>query len=170
MSDESAASFGQPPSPLSSSSPSLSPSAPLHRFIRLNPRYDRLETLNLLKSEIQLSHNEPKKYPISVPWIACQDHFLEFFAIPNDFNLSRSSSFRSGRVYGMDVTSGAAVACLLFDLYDVDNGSGVKKQAQSVLSGEEESLRVLDLCVAPGYVILDVFLPLWCIIHATQFL
>jgi hypothetical protein len=70
----------------------------------------------------------------------------------------------------MDVTSGAAVACLLFDLYDVDNGSGVKKQAQSVLSGEEESLRVLDLCVAPGYVILDVFLPLWCIIHATQFL
>ena len=46
----------------------------------------------------------------------------------------------------MDVTSGAAVAALLFDLFDEKRR--VTKSDASVK--EEKPLRVLDLCCAPG--------------------
>lgn len=80
------------------------------------------------------------EYPLPVPWLR------EFFAIPEEFGLSRSTSFQSGRVYGMDVTSGAAVAALLFNSYDVCKEGGSTKEVGKSLS----TLRVLDLCCAPG--------------------
>jgi len=46
----------------------------------------------------------------------------------------------------MDVTSGAAVAALLFDLYD-EKRRDTKADASVK---EEKPLRVLDLCCAPG--------------------
>ena len=50
----------------------------------------------------------------------------------------------------MDVTSGAAVAALLFDFYDVvdPTAPGNQKEKRTLVSGEP--LRVLDLCCAPG--------------------
>ena len=75
---------------------------------------------------------------------------MEFFAIPGEFCLNRSASFQSGRIYGMDVTSGAAVAALLFDIYDVVDSAapGDKNEKKTLVTGEP--LRVLDLCCAPG--------------------
>ena len=90
---------------------------------------------------------------------------MEFFAIPGEFSLNRSTSFRSGRVYGMDVTSGAAVAALLFDLYDLENTQDEinvtdakrenaqhlqKKDPIQSAKGNSRALNVLDLCCAPG--------------------
>ena len=53
-----------------------------------------------------------------------------FYAVPGDFSVAQSKVFRSGRIYGMDVSSGAAVAALLSD--------------------HAPDLRVLDLCCSPG--------------------
>jgi len=78
---------------------------------------------------------------------------LEFFAIPGEFCLHRSDSFQSGRVYGMDVTSGAAVAALLLDLYDLDGGKPIIASTEKKQNGKDSDaspLRVLDLCCAPG--------------------
>ena len=52
-----------------------------------------------------------------------------FYAVPGDFSVAQSKVFRSGRIYGMDVSSGAAVAALLSD--------------------HAPDLRVLDLCCSP---------------------
>lgn len=96
-------------------------------------------------------------YPLPVPWLNSKEHQLEFFAIPGEFNLYRSTSFQSGRVYGMDVTSGAAVAALLFDMFDLDNKKKpIDEESNKTNMQPEESkskstgLRVLDLCCAPG--------------------
>eukprot|EP00581_Thalassiosira_minuscula_P020138 CAMPEP_0183719090 /NCGR_PEP_ID=MMETSP0737-20130205/12167_1 /TAXON_ID=385413 /ORGANISM="Thalassiosira miniscula, Strain CCMP1093" /LENGTH=494 /DNA_ID=CAMNT_0025948779 /DNA_START=42 /DNA_END=1526 /DNA_ORIENTATION=+ len=135
----------------------VSSTLPRPRFVRLNPRFDRDETLSLLKSEIQAhpnNNNSEEEYPRIVLWLNSKQHSLEFFAIPGDFCLNRSSSFQSGRVYGMDVTSGAAVAALLFDLYDVEkdnvNHEKVQHDEQTKKLERETPLRVLDLCCAPG--------------------
>ena len=72
---------------------------------------------------------------------------MEFFAIPGEFCLNKASSFQSGRVYGMDVTSGAAVAALLLDVFDRVDSSGLNRHESR---DEKEPLRVLDLCCAPG--------------------
>lgn len=48
----------------------------------------------------------------------------------------------------MDVTSGAAVAALLLDIYDQNTDGSDEKPDQS--RSQKESLRVLDLCCAPG--------------------
>lgn len=62
----------------------------------------------------------------------------------------------------MDVTSGAAVAALLFDLYDVGKVAAVpEKQNEQIQKHDAQirPLRVLDLCCAPGYVsFLSLFL------------
>ncbi len=77
------------------------------RFVRLNPHGDI----------------------VPIPWL---DDCFGFHAIPGDFSLAQSKAFRSGRIYGMDVSSGAAVAALL-------SGHEIK-----------HNVRVLDLCCSPG--------------------
>ena len=106
------------------------------RFIRLNPRYDADETLELLKQELD------GKPVTGIPWL---DGSFNFYAISGGFKLAQSSCFRSGRVYGMDVSSGAAVAALLSSVYDVAAGKQ-KGNPQA----KRTNLRVLDLCCAPG--------------------
>lgn len=49
----------------------------------------------------------------------------------------------------MDVTSGAAVAALLFDLYD-EKRRDTKEENIMQICKNEKPLRVLDLCCAPG--------------------
>lgn len=121
----------------------------LTRYVRLNPRFDRDETLALLKAEILKSKADDsryKKYPLPVEWLrpTRDDGQFEFYAIPGDFSLNRSTSFQSGRVYGMDVTSGAAVLALLYDKYNDGDEYSINDDHKKV------PLRVLDLCCAPG--------------------
>ena len=127
------------------------------RFIRLNPRFDKKESLEILNEELQRnSIIQP------IPWLS-RENKLDFYAIPEDFNLSRSRSFIEGRVYGMDVSSGAAVAALLLDEFDVvDNDAGQEVKVQVPANNDtclntindgvsvSGSIRVLDLCCAPG--------------------
>jgi 16S rRNA C967 or C1407 C5-methylase (RsmB/RsmF family) len=129
------------------------------RFVRLCPRFDRDETLSLLKAEIALQSTTAdsncgghyKKYPMPVNWIRPkEDGQVEFYAIPGDFNLNRSPSFQSGRVYGMDATSGAAVLALLFDTYCSTNEPLTPADGKESKRDNETPLRVLDLCCAPG--------------------
>ncbi|KAL9182759.1 hypothetical protein ACHAXT_004038 [Thalassiosira profunda] len=134
---------------MSATHPCNAPS-PRMRFVRLNPRFDREETLKLLKSELQTDSNDKTAYPLPVPWLNYKEHGVEFFALPEDFGLNRSSSFRSGRVYGMDVTSGAAVAALLFDLYDVVRPDSLDAETGRIAHDAQTPIRVLDLCCAPG--------------------
>jgi 16S rRNA C967 or C1407 C5-methylase (RsmB/RsmF family) len=106
-----------------------------YRFVRLNPRYEVEDTLNLLKEELKGVD------PIHVPWLP-ED---TFYALPADFALSSSACFQSGRLYGMDVSSGAAVSALLSDTYNktsLSSHSNAKEDGRAV--------RVLDLCCCPG--------------------
>lgn len=114
---------------------------------------------NISQSEIIQSQTATnnKEYPLPVPWLNNTEHQLEFFAIPGEFSLNKSQSFQNGRVYGMDVTSGAAVAALLFDdLFDSDKkvaSSATNQETQQKMQQQnnlESPLRVLDLCCAPG--------------------
>jgi 16S rRNA C967 or C1407 C5-methylase (RsmB/RsmF family) len=73
-----------------------------------------------------------------VPWL---DQECGYYALPGSFALARSTVFSSGRVYGQDASSGAAVACLLSSQYDC---------AKTEPSREKNNLRVLDVCCAPG--------------------
>ncbi len=50
----------------------------------------------------------------------------------------------------MDVTSGAAVAALMFDFYDVVDPAAPDKPNEKRKCVSGEPLRVLDLCCAPG--------------------
>lgn len=101
-----------------------------HRFIRLNPQMDEKETLSLLAKEISPATPRP------IPWL----NGFGFYAVPASVKLSQSECFRSGRVYGMDVSSGAAVAVLMSNKYDADKST----------EKSDSSRRVLDLCCAPG--------------------
>ena len=94
--------------------------------------------------QLQLEVNNNKECPLPIPWLNSKQHGIEFFAIPSAFNLNRSQSFQSGRVYGMDVTSGAAVGALLLDLYDDVDRTDIASTKDDI------PLRVLDLCCAPG--------------------
>jgi 16S rRNA C967 or C1407 C5-methylase (RsmB/RsmF family) len=104
-----------------------------HRFVRLNPRYDRTETLMKLTDELKANVR-----PIPVPWL---DEFLGFYALPGDFSIASSPCFRSGRIYGMDISSGAGVATLLSEKYDKEPSTSIQSK---------ENLRILDLCCCPG--------------------
>ena len=107
-------------------------------------------TFKLAQSEIQRLHQHTKEYPLPVTWLNSKEYQLEFFAIPGEFCLNRSTSFQSGRIYGMDVTSGAAVAALMFDFYDVVDPTAPDKPNEKRKCVSGEPLRVLDLCCAPG--------------------
>ena len=112
-------------------------------------RHHFLHELPPTQSEIH-EHQQldgSKEYPLPVPWLNSKEHQLEFFAIPAEFSLNRASSFQSGRVYGMDVTSGAAVAALLFDF---DSDKPDSRQRGQSNNSEVTPLRILDLCCAPG--------------------
>ena len=112
------------------------------------------------KAEVQQQQQtvpqNKSKYPIPIPWLNSKQHQIEFFAIPGTFSLNKSAVFQCGRVYGMDVTSGAAVAALLFDLYDEksrDTKAGASEREDDTMQQyckAEKPLRVLDLCCAPG--------------------
>lgn len=106
-----------------------------YRFVRCNPRYDRKETLKMLTEELQ-----GKTEPIQVSWL---DKVWGFYALPPDFSLATSKCFKSGRIYGMDVSSGAAAAALLSEMYDQ------KKRDLKSLDTKDD-VRVLDLCCCPG--------------------
>lgn len=70
-----------------------------------------------------------------IPWL--HDRF-GFYAVPGDFSISQSKVFRSGRIYGMDVSSGAAVVAALFSCRNQDTDN------------MHMHMRVLDLCCSPG--------------------
>ncbi len=109
----------------------------LHRFVRLNPRYESEETLRILRKELG---GIP---PIHVPWLPND----AFYAIPADFALSSSSGFQSGRFYGMDVSSGAAVSALLSDTH---NRATASSSCPKESNDKEKTIRALDLCCCPG--------------------
>ena len=116
------------------------------RFIRLNPRFDSEETLRLLKDELLDMVD-----PTAVTWLnRCEsseassssarngNNNLQYYSIPASFALAQSQCYQSGRIYGMDVSSGAAIAALLFSSDENDG-----KQHHS-------PIKVLDLCCSPG--------------------
>ena len=97
---------------------------------------------------------------MQIPWISKK---LQFYAIPNTFSLVSSTTFQSGRIYGMDISSGAAVAALLLDEHDrqdvpLNNSNHVgnnqnekdKNEKNNQNGNDKSSFRVLDLCCAPG--------------------
>jgi 16S rRNA C967 or C1407 C5-methylase (RsmB/RsmF family) len=108
-----------------------------HRFVRLNPRYGQNETLQMLKEE--LGGNDE---PIPVTWI---DTDWGFYALPASFALASSNCFKSGRVYGMDVSSGAGPAVLLSSTYNKN-----KSNHNEIDDNSSNEIRVLDLCCCPG--------------------
>lgn len=93
-------------------------------------------------------------YPVAVPWLD------GFYALPGDFGLQQSDLFQTARIYGQDVSSGAAVAALLSEEDDTlkdDDDRCINKeqqQTQAIRPKTEEksslSFRVLDLCCCPG--------------------
>ena len=91
----------------------------------------------------ELPNDSP--YPVAVPWL---DDSFGYYALPGDFSLSQSPCFRNGRVYGQDVSSGAAVAALLTNQYDANEKP--KQQQQHHQPVGDKNLRVLDLCCSPG--------------------
>ena len=139
------------------------------RFVRLNPRYNKEETLSLLRKELaactssnihvgKATHNDSSpssSFPLAVPWL---NDRLAFYALPSDFGLARSECFQTGRVYGMDISSGAAVAALLYDDHDIelknqksrDDDGVVDQDVNGEKDGATSSLRILDLCCSPG--------------------
>lgn len=154
------------------------------RFVRFNPRYDEEETLKILEDEVENSRNcsigedDGEKCHsnkiiqcsksigvTSVPWLEPR---WGFYALPAKFPLSKSPSFRSGKIYGMDVSSGAAVAVLLTDHYDInsfdDSGSQkvqitIKEEEKTYISDgldERGDVRILDLCCSPGLKLLQI--------------
>ncbi|KAL3944845.1 MAG: hypothetical protein SGBAC_001047 [Bacillariaceae sp.] len=117
------------------------------RFVRLNPRFDRGESLKILNKEVS-EHKikgevEPQK-PIPVNWIGSEWGFL---ALPASFPLASSESFISNRVYGMDVSSGAGAAVLLSSTFDINPSHS--RDNKAVIDSNDE-IRVLDLCCCPG--------------------
>ena len=148
------------------------------RFVRLNPRYDKDETLKILQEEVKnlrnnkISEDAGAEYHssevttiTSVPWLESR---WGFYALPAKFPLSKSLSFRSGKIYGMDVSSGAAVAALLTDHYDNNKFTKCGSQKNQFTTQEDAStrigenlntsreLRILDLCCSPGLKLLQI--------------
>ena len=133
------------------------------RFVRLNPRHDKEETLSLLRKELAAASSikndtrtSSNTSPLAVPWLSER---LGFYALPANFGLARSECFIQGRIYGMDISSGAAVAALLLDDHDVPAnpqqktsgiGQVVSNASADDANATRTSLRVLDLCCSPG--------------------
>jgi tRNA and rRNA cytosine-C5-methylases len=118
------------------------------RYIRLNPRYDAQETLALLEEEIKNQFsNETSLLIKKVTWMPT---VLGYYAIPDSFSLSQSVAYRSGRIYGMDVSSGAAVAALLLDDDDEHYDVPLNAVEDDRVEKTTPIMRILDLCCAPG--------------------
>lgn len=107
------------------------------RFVRLNPIFDEQDTLRQLKKE--LPDDKQNDFPVQVSWMNPE---FSFYALPGDFQLAQSNCFQEARVYGQDVSSGAAVAALLSNYHDREKGM--------TTPGVEKIERVLDMCCAPG--------------------
>jgi 16S rRNA C967 or C1407 C5-methylase (RsmB/RsmF family) len=110
-----------------------------YRFVRLNPRYDLQETLMLLGSEL-----DGETEPVRVPWLPTDN----FYALPGNFGMNSSLCFQAGRIYGMDVSSGASIAALLSNVYDLRTTS--TSSNATIAHDSNKRLRVLDLCCCPG--------------------
>lgn len=156
-----------------------------YRYVRLNPRYDEEHTLNMLRNEVTYlrdnktcehtegsESNKNNAFPkaaavLNVPWL---EKRWAFYALPAEFPLSKSPCFRSGKIYGMDVSSGAGVAVLLTDYYDNANTffpdynservqSAIKKKTNASIGDNFDAtgeLRILDLCCSPGLKLLQM--------------
>ncbi|CAB9521214.1 Ribosomal RNA small subunit methyltransferase F [Seminavis robusta] len=114
------------------------------RFVRLNPRFDREETLRRLKEELASSSDVASCDPVPIPWL---DDKLGFYVLPGNFRLVQSPCYQEGRIYGMDVSSGAAIGALLSDRYDKNR---TVEANSNHMTTRQEPFRVLDLCCAPG--------------------
>lgn len=79
-----------------------------------------------------------------MPWL--DDASFGFFAVPAAFRLAQSPCYNEGRIYGMDISSGAAVSALLSDKHDKVNNPALYDQQPNMTV----PFRVLDLCCAPG--------------------
>ena len=105
------------------------------RFIRLSTNFPQEETLELLQQELLQHHQKQSSIPVCPTPVKWLDSKLQFYAIPHQFPLQSSNVYRTGRVYGMDVSSGASIQALLLHLPPSENNT---------------TLKVLDLCCAPG--------------------
>ncbi|KAG7356008.1 tRNA/rRNA cytosine-C5-methylase [Nitzschia inconspicua] len=129
------------------------------RFVRLSPRFDTTETLELLRKELTDHVNDKNKNhtttmaatatrteqePLAVPWL---DSCWTFYALPGSFSLASSTCYRSGRIYGMDISSGAGIAALLTNVYDQETTT---TSTTTTSSDDKTEIRVLDLCTCPG--------------------
>eukprot|EP00928_Gymnodinium_smaydae_P088249 TRINITY_DN72359_c0_g1_i1.p1 TRINITY_DN72359_c0_g1~~TRINITY_DN72359_c0_g1_i1.p1 ORF type:complete len:492 (+),score=41.91 TRINITY_DN72359_c0_g1_i1:72-1547(+) len=92
---------------------------PRRRFVRCSPCAPERLTLEDLRRELGVDDVRP------LTWLP---ESFEFYSLPEDANISSCAAYRNGSIYGMDVSSGAAVAAL-----DVRPGHSV-----------------LDVCCAPG--------------------
>ena len=157
-----------------------------YRYIRLNPRYHKTETLNRLQNEVRDYNNVKKEEEeeedvnnddddddddkkkkeesitdvMAVPWL--EDRW-EFYAIPENFPLSTSLCYRSGRIYGMDVSSGAGVAVLLTDYHNKASIDADTSDSENICGNDTDcnkdsggELRILDLCCSPGLKLLQM--------------
>jgi len=123
-----------------------SPSFPT-RFVRLNPRYEESETIKLIKAELPAE----SPYPKLVPWLDSES-FGKFYCVPGDFRIAQSKAYKQGRLYGQDISSGAAVHHLLKNLDSKTKTTKASPNKESTTSSkpDKEPLRILDLCCAPG--------------------
>ena len=118
------------------------------RYIRLNPRFLVDETLAQLSNE--LGGAIPKA--VVVPFM----RGYGFYSIPGTFSLHNSKAYAEGKIYGMDLSSGAAVAALdLINLQTkLQNDAHTTSNKYNVDSIQEQKsfkpLHVLDLCCCPG--------------------
>jgi 16S rRNA C967 or C1407 C5-methylase (RsmB/RsmF family) len=79
-----------------------------------------------------------------VPWLDSTS-FGSFYALPGDFRIAQSKTYQAGRIYGQDISSGAAVAALL----TMEDPSSLAPH-QTTHQNKNTCLRILDLCCAPG--------------------
>ena len=83
-------------------------------------------------------------YPRHVTWLPWQD----FYALPVSFPLISSKCYKDGRIYGQDVSSGAAVAALWQNSNDDDDNNNNNNNNDD--NKQYPLRRILDLCCAPG--------------------
>lgn len=104
-------------------------------------------------------NNNNNDYPKLVNWLnsitTCPlDISLEFYAVPGNFRMAQSTAYKTGRIYGQDVSSGAAVAVLMDPPPSLDitthSTERTKQEGDAALKNDPALIRILDLCCAPG--------------------
>ncbi|KAL7556938.1 hypothetical protein ACA910_005290 [Epithemia clementina (nom. ined.)] len=111
------------------------------RFVRLNPRFDKADTIKMIKTELPAG----SEYPKLVSWMdsasaAPTTASWEFYSLPATFKVAQSRAYKAGRIYGQDVSSGAAVAVLMEPPTTSEPNTDSSKTSE----------QILDLCCAPG--------------------